>query len=214
MSPQSRFDIVPESAAPPTQSTPVDLAIREEIDQAIKDVLSGRMEAFGRVIELTERSVRFTIAAVLPDAACLEDVAEDVYIKIYRQLGDYTLGTNFLAWIRAYARNAALNERKQWLRRQRMASLDDDAFDEPEVDPLGLLNAPASDVSVYIMELIEELPETHREVIQLFYFEQHSTREIAHKINKSDAAVRVLLHRARRTLAQEYKLLTETAPSE
>lgn len=186
--------------------TSVTLAVREEINQLVARIRSGNLEAYGRIIDLTERTVQLTISSILPDHSSYEDITEEVFIKVYQNLDDYELGTNFIAWIRAYARNAALTERKNWIRRKRMASIEDDEIELPSIDPLKILGTASSELAVMIMELIEDLPDLHRELIQRFYFQQQSTREIATALKRSETSVRVTLHRARSALSKECKI--------
>ncbi len=181
------------------------LSPQRQIDEAILAIREGQRSAFRRIVELTDRTVRLTIIAILPDKARVDDVAQEVYIKIFKHLDDYTIGSSFLAWIKAYARNAALSERKHWLRNQKMIHIDDTNFQEPPVDALKILNVAESDLAVALMELIQVLPNDYKAVIQRFYFQQKSTRDIALEMNRSDASIRVLLHRARAVLIREYK---------
>ena len=179
---------------------------RQVLEDAVADVLSGDKEAFRRIIDLTETQVKIVAISILPDPSLVDDVAQNVFVKIYQHLSEYQTGTNFMAWIKAFARNAALSERKRFLRKQQMTtSLDELERDFP-IDPLGLGDRPANEIIIRLQERIEDLPESYREALQRFYFRQESTREIAVLMKRSEASIRVLLHRSRAALIKSLEI--------
>ncbi|MCI0657645.1 MAG: hypothetical protein L0170_11320, partial [Acidobacteria bacterium] len=90
----------------------------EEIDDQVEDVRRGNLDAYRRVISLSESKVRLVLAAILPEPQMIEDLAQEVFLQIYDRLGEYRQGTDFFAWIKELARHSALNERRRWVRRQ------------------------------------------------------------------------------------------------
>jgi DNA-directed RNA polymerase specialized sigma24 family protein len=77
----------------------------ERIDEAVRDVLAGRVDAYRELIALAEGRVRLVLASLLPDPASLDDLAQEVFLHIHDRLREYKPGSDFLAWAREIARN-------------------------------------------------------------------------------------------------------------
>src|SRR6266852_437387 len=98
-----------------------DQAVEPEakLDALVAAVLADDREAYRQIIELCEAKVRVVLAAILPDREAVDDLAQEVFVTAYAKLGDFQPGSDFVAWLKAIARNLALNERKRWFRHER-----------------------------------------------------------------------------------------------
>ena len=128
----------------------------------------------------------------------MEDVAQDVVIRLYRSLGDYRTDQPFLPFLRGIARHAVADLWRSRAREERRVSAFQ-AFVEAyvTVDP----GARHLDVRTSrLRQCLERLPARHREIVALRYERGLESSAIAREVAQSAVAVRQALSRIRRTL--------------
>ena len=167
---------------------------------------AGDKQAFTRLVEVTCSLVSSIAFAILRDPDLSRDVAQDVYLMAWRDIGRLRKPASFLPWLRQITRHRAhhvLRSRRRWRRR-----IDDDAAD-------GLLDVvvdPSPDASQQLVDeetrqavaaTFELLPDDTREVVTLYYREGRSTAQVAALLGLSEAAVRQRLSRARERLRED-----------
>ena len=135
-----------------------------------------------------------------------EDIAQDVFMKIYKSAHRYRPRAQFQTWLYTIARNTCLNE----LRRNRgqMVSIDEPVASEaqelkkeisdPRANPAG--EFLQKEKKTLIRAAINDLPDNQRTAVILRRYENFSYAEIAATLNVTDKAVKSLLSRARLNL--------------
>jgi len=175
--------------------------VDDETDRLVDAVRDGEREAYRGIVSRHEAAVRVILAAMLPDASMVEDAAQEVFVTAYLKLGEYATGTDFASWVKAIARNVALNERRRRLRGQEVV--------RRYGAQIGELIQPACDAAAGgaggevldgLRACVEELPPKARQLVRARYFEGCSSREIAATQRQSEPWVRVTLFRVRRAL--------------
>lgn len=177
----------------------------------------GDQRAFGRLVDVTSNVVTSIALAILRDAEASADVAQDVYLSVWTDLGKLRDPTSFLPWLRQLTRNRAHDALRTLVRRgRRIVSGDSaDALLAAASDPRpgAIEEIVAAEERLALARAIDELPASAREVVVLYYREGRSTAQVADLLGMSDAAVKKRLSRARahlrETLAQP---LVGTAP--
>jgi RNA polymerase sigma-70 factor (ECF subfamily) len=174
----------------------------EETDRRVRKVLEGDREAYRGIVSRHEAMVRVVIAAMLPDPSLVEDAAQEVFVTAYLKLGDYTPGTDFESWLKAFARNVALNERRRWFRgleaaRQYRGRIEE--IFEPACDAAA--GRMGDEILAGLRDCVKELPPRARQMVHARYFEDRSSREIATTQKQAEPWVRVALFRVRQALA-------------
>jgi RNA polymerase sigma-70 factor (ECF subfamily) len=136
-----------------------------------------------------------------------QDLTAQTFAAALKSIGGYRAEGSPAAWLTVIARNLVVS---YYRRRRHELSLDDDALDA-HIRPL---TAPATEEIVgrrlrmaSVLAALNRLPAERAEVIRLRIFAELSTAETAQAMGKSEAAVKMLLHRAlgdlRRLLAGE-----------
>lgn len=80
-----------------------------KVDFYVKKYLKGNGEAFDKIYELTKKDVYLSIYVYVKEKQTIEDLMQDVYMKVIDKIDEYEIGTNFHAWISRIARNMTIN---------------------------------------------------------------------------------------------------------
>ena len=134
-----------------------------------------------------------------------EDITEQVFLQALRGLPAFDdrgldEGSTFRAWLFQICRNVLANERRRD-RRHPQTPLDL-ALDVPAADDPAAVVA-TRDEAARAWRVIEGLPEDRRQALTLRFVDEMSAREIGEVMGRSEGAVRVLIHRALRAVADE-----------
>jgi RNA polymerase sigma-70 factor (ECF subfamily) len=153
-------------------------------DEAVRDVVDGRLD---HVVALARR--------MLGDAAEAEDVAQETFVRFWREAARWRAGVPISRWLFRVAHNLCLDR----LRRRRWQGDPPDAnLADPQPAPDGALDRER--VAAVVREAIAALPERQRTAITLAYDLQVDNGTAAAIMDTSVEALESLLARARRSL--------------
>jgi RNA polymerase sigma-70 factor (ECF subfamily) len=164
----------------------------------------GDTEAFEELIEKHQTLVAGTVARMLGSNSDVEDIAQQVFIRVWKSARRYVPRAKFTTWLLKITRNLVFNELRRTKRRAHVPlQLEAGAEDPPLKDEMNL----APDASLLETELqrtieqaILQLPETQRMALVLRRYEQLSYEQIAEVLDLSVPAVKSVLFRARSEL--------------
>jgi RNA polymerase sigma-70 factor (ECF subfamily) len=165
-------------------------------------LLSARRydEAFEPLLESFKDKVFRLAFSILRDETQAEDVAQDVFVKIWKALPAYHGGSSLSTWIYTITRNTGLTELKR-RDRHRTVSLQEPGMENASSRIPALQSAdPQPGLEMDVAMLLAELPGNYRQVITLFYLEQKSYEETARMLGLPLGTVKTLLFRARKEL--------------
>jgi RNA polymerase sigma-70 factor, ECF subfamily len=131
-----------------------------------------------------------------------EDATARTFLSALRAIGSFSdEGASFRAWLFRIARNTVANAHRSRARR-RTEPMEAVVADPPapDADPAGL--SLRADDARRVRAALVQLPDERRQVILLRFADGLSAREIGLVLDRSEGAVRVLLHRALRELAE------------
>ena len=177
-------------------------------------VREGDTDALRELIERHQRAVINTIHRAIGDASEAEDLAQRVFVQVYRSAKRYKPTAKFTTWLFTITRNTILNEHR---RRNRHPAESLDALQEPRDSesagwqaPDTAMRDPAQEVverelQEKIQEAVQELPEAQRTAVILCRYEGLSYEEIAEVLGCSVSATKSLLHRARLALKDKLR---------
>jgi RNA polymerase sigma-70 factor (ECF subfamily) len=175
-------------------------------------VRDGDTDAFRVLIERHQRAVINTIHRAIGDAWEAEDLAQRVFLQVYRSAKRYKPTAKFTTWLFTITRNTILNEHR---RRSRHAAESLEALQNPQHGEGGGWEAPDAtapdpahevierELQDKIMEVVQQLPEAQRTAVILCRYEGLSYEEIAEVLGCSVSATKSLLHRARLRLKEK-----------
>jgi RNA polymerase sigma-70 factor (ECF subfamily) len=166
-------------------------------EDIIQWVQAGRgQEAFERLVPAYRRRVFGLAYSILRDRAAAEDLAQEVFVKLWQALPRYDGRARLSTWIYAITRNAAISALRA---RRHDASLSDPAV-AVEAEGIAASAAAAPDDAA-LRRRIEALPEKQRQAITLYYLDERPVDEVAQMMGLPANTVKTHLHRARASLA-------------
>ena len=190
-----------------------------EIDQQLVDgAQHGDKQAFDLLVVKYQRKLARLLSQFIRDAAEVEDVTQEAFIKAYRALPSFRGDSAFYTWLYRIGINTA----KKFFRGAGPARTDDDsgirqrrAEGFEEASQLREMNTPESEltskqIAHTVNQTLEELPEELRTAITLREIEGLSYEEIAVIMNCPIGTVRSRIFRAREAIAEKLRPLLGT----
>ena len=176
-------------------------------------VKQGDMAAFEDLVEKYRQPVMNLIFRTLPDATEAEDLAQNVFVQVFKAAERYRVSAKFSTWLYTIARNLCLNEIRR--RSRHPADSLDASHPDDEGQPLRQYEdthstaPPDASLNRELVEKVDqavaELPENQRTALMLCREEELSYEEIAEVLGCSLSATKSLIHRARETLKAKLK---------
>jgi RNA polymerase sigma-70 factor (ECF subfamily) len=169
--------------------------------QTIAATAGGDPAAFGMLVERYQEAAFRAAWLIVRDAAAAEDVAQEAFIRAYRQMASFRQGEPFRPWLLRIVTNLALNEVRS-RRRQSGLLARFGVLSGADVDPPPHASVEAEDEASLLLRAISELPDDDRVVLHLRYYLELSEREIAVAIDRPPGTVKSRLHRAGKRLRE------------
>lgn len=178
-----------------------------EEEQLIASILAGNTQEFHSLIRPYERTVFVMALTLLKNEADAEDVAQEAFLKAFRNLKNFRSESKFSTWLISIT----LNEARSRLRRKNavpMESLDEPLDEQGHVSPALLRDwreIPSEaverlEIRQLLQQAVADIPLIYRETFVLRDMEDLSVNETAEMLGISVASVKVRLHRARMML--------------
>ena len=167
-------------------------------------VAEGDTTAFEKLVERHQALVAGTVARMLSSNSDVEDIAQQVFVRVWKSAGRYVARAKFTTWLLKITRNLVFNEMRRAKRHPRVP-----VQIEPEAEEMPLKDEATAtpDATLLQAELqsaietaITLLPETQRMALVLRRYEELSYEEISDVLDLSVSAVKSLLFRARTEL--------------
>lgn len=184
-------------------------------DEALAfEAQQGNMPAFATLVERHKGRVYRTLYQVVGDEQDAQDLAQEVFLKVFRSLAGYRGDAAFTTWLHRLTLNLAFD----WLRARKRRPLQVPL--EPAADPE---ERPAPEIATAdegpeeallrndrrreLQQAIQNLPPDYREVILLYHFHHMSYQQIADRLDTPVRTVETRLYRAKALLK---RMLTGT----
>ncbi len=167
-------------------------------------VAGGDTSAFEKVVERHQALVAGTAARMLGSNSDVEDIAQQVFIRVWKSARRYVPRAKFTTWLLKITRNLVFNELRRAKRRAQIPLQSDPDAEEIQLKDETNSAPDASLLEDELQQAIEEaimqLPESQRMALVLRRYEQLSYEQIAGVLDLSVPAVKSVLFRARTEL--------------
>ena len=168
----------------------------------VAQALGGSEAAFEQIVRGHQRAVLSLLYRLTGDSGLAEDLAQESFVKAFRNLAAFDRGRRFSSWLLRIAHNTAID----FMRRQRLPLVHVDA------DPPGTRRDPPAPavpdpveqkaLGAAIDTAMRRLRPEHRVAVTLRYEEGMAFGEIAEVMGVAEATARSHVHRARKELAR------------
>ncbi len=168
------------------------------------DVAGGDLSAFNKLVELHHKPLISFIARYTGDKASAEDIAQEVFLRIFKAAKTYKPQAKFRTWLFTIATNLCLNE----IRSSKSSPKFVDLSDLHESEYPAVVSAASSpqkaaenaEIEMVVRKAIGDLPENQRIAILLRQYHEFSYAEIGKIMGFTVPAVESLIQRARQSL--------------
>lgn len=159
---------------------------------------NGDRDAFGELVLRYEGRLMRVISRFIVDQQIVEDIAQDVFLRVFRRLELFDPSRRFGPWLFQVGVNQTLDHLRKTRRRIRWT-----LFSQKSDEDLRTLDPPTSDPRVHldlaqeVRKVLDLIPEKYRSVLILRDLENFSTAEISTILNRKEATIRWRLAEAR-----------------
>ena len=168
-------------------------------NELIKSIKNGNQSDYSILVD-RYKDRAFTLAnSIIKNEMEAEEILQDCFLKAFNSLKRFRFESKFSTWFYRIVFNTSLTRINNKKRKIEYNFLSIDEFE----DTLGkesMNDYKISELSESLAFLIRKLPQNYSMVINLYYLEQMSCREIGTIIDESVNNVKVLLYRARKAL--------------
>ncbi len=180
-------------------------------NEIIQQLKQGNEQAFRKLVDSYQGLVVNTCFGLLHNREDAEDVAQDVFVEVYRSVSNFRADAKVSTWLYRIAVNRSLNhirdnKKHRWLgsfesdvkaEKKRLLQVESSQSDQPEFE---LENKQRA---VILHEAISSLPENQKVAFTLNKYEELSYNEIAEVMELSVSSVESLLFRAKKNLQKK-----------
>lgn len=160
----------------------------------------------GAMQELVERHRPFVLTCIcrtVSDRYLAEDIAQDVWLKVFRSLHTYRGDAKFTTWLYRLTRNQMIDTLRKWKHQHIEMTTDTMQHVEGQID-LDLIwsDLPEDRLitrerSQEVLEVLKQLPMKYRTVMVLYHLRDRSYTEIAEQLSMPVRTVETRLYRAK-----------------
>jgi RNA polymerase sigma-70 factor (ECF subfamily) len=174
--------------------------------QLMLDVKAGDNASFELLLRKYQTPLVNFLHRMVRDTAAAEDLAQEVFLRVYRARKKYEASAKFTTWLFRIATNLALNALRDGRYQRMEVSLDATGEDDEPVLELPA-RAPGADERMIerdraelIRRAVMALPEKQRVAVLLHKYQEMDYADIARILDCSESALKSLLFRAYETL--------------
>jgi RNA polymerase sigma-70 factor (ECF subfamily) len=175
-----------------------------KVRETVLRVRAGDTDAFSDIVRAYQALIRGYISMYVLDPEDVLDLAQETFLTAYERLDTYDTAKDFVPWIRGIARNLTLKYLRDTGRRRRRES---DIIRETIRKRAGEQLAQGAEESHFglrelmvCLEKLKKRKDSAYRLIQMRYFENMSSKQIADSVGRREGTVRMMLLRVRQLL--------------
>jgi RNA polymerase sigma factor (sigma-70 family) len=178
--------------------------------ELVHRIVAGDINQFEQLINMYQRLVTHIVFRMVADNVDREELCQEIFIKIYRNLDSFNFNAKLSTWIAKIAHNHCIN----FLRKHKLNLLDDMTGDEKNEEEFPITESLHSktvlpdqesekkEMTRNIRTEIENLPDKYKMIITLYHLDEMSYKDIAEVIDMPEGTVKSYLFRARKMLKE------------
>lgn len=169
----------------------------------VEQVIGGNAEAFRQLVEKHQDLVYTIVHRIVVSGVEAEEVAQDVFLKVYNKLEDFRGKAKFSTWLYRIAYNTAISYGRK--KKVEFLAIDEKLIENYSEEDISdnLLGMSVENQKKLITEALSTIPRTDNLIVSLFYFHKKDIDEISEIVGMTQSNVKVKLHRIRKKLLKE-----------
>lgn len=174
----------------------------------IRLVRSGNTGAFAGIVNKYKKTVFNIVSKIISDTQHAEDIAQDVFIKVFQSLDKFKEKSKFSTWLYSITYNTTISETRK-MKNKRMSfrdyhsGVEDNEFSD-ELDEV------SKEEKLQCLEsILKQMPAEDSLLITLYYLEDQPVADIAEITGLSQSNVKTRLFRIRKYMNYEINKLLE-----
>ncbi len=174
----------------------------------VRRAQAGDQAAFQEIVERYQSKVFSIIHGIVRQRNDVEDIAQQVFTKIYFSLRNFDFRSSLITWVY----KITVNECFDYLRKKKVRKLvyesdmSEDEVRRVENSESGNGRAPRADTALarrdYVVKLLERVSGEERDLLMLKEVEGYSVEEMASRLKMNENTIKVKLFRARQKLVK------------
>jgi RNA polymerase sigma-70 factor (ECF subfamily) len=181
------------------------------VDELIERCLAGDQHAWEQIVRIHWRKVFNVAYKFVGKHDEAEDLAQDIFLKIFKSLNTFDRRANFQTWLISVSRNLCIDHYRSVRKERETIDRDVDPGDlmpvSVEVSPYMALEA--RDRVSMLREAMTSLPDTLRTAVLLRDIQELTYQEIADQLELPEGTVKSRINRGRTELARQIKRLKD-----
>ena len=188
-----------------------DLGSGPSDEELMRRLQNGEEAALAPLMQHWEMPVKRFIFRLIGNTTETEDLAQEVFLRIYTKRSTYRVGAKFSTWCFSIAANQAKNRLRWWHRRPTLSlnawtEAGGDTADESAAGAQASTTTVRRERIAAVQTAVAALPLDLRTALVLFEYENQSMTEIAEALGCTAKAVENRLYRARQQLKQTLRV--------
>ena len=175
--------------------------------ELISQILNGNTNAFTFLVTRYQKLVVHIAGRLIQRQDEMEDVCQDVFLKVFQNLGKYRNECKLSTWIATIAYNTSINYLRKFKKGDEVNP--DDSVALRNLTDFRSADYEKADLHRYIHEQIELLPVHYRTVLTLYYLDEFSYQEIEQITGMPEGTVKSYLFRAKALLKEKLKFVVD-----
>jgi len=168
------------------------------LESAIERVKDGEKAWFEQIVKYYQKSLYKYIRYLTNSSNDVDDIMQDVFIRVYDNLDKYQMGTSFNRWIYKITYNHTMNELKKKKRRKVVLYDRMPDFPDTRVEDTG--------ISSKTKKVLFQLTLEERNLLYLRIYEEMNYKKMSEILNKSEVSLRKKYERVRKKFVKLYEM--------
>jgi RNA polymerase sigma-70 factor (ECF subfamily) len=183
----------------------------------VRRAQEGEERAFREIVDRYQAKVFSIIHGIVRQRNDVEDIAQQVFAKVYFSLRKFDFRSSLITWIY----KITVNECYDYLRKKKVrklvyeSDLSEDEVRRVEHTEPAIDQQPLADASLanrdYLLKLLAKVSEEERTLLMLKEVEGHSVEELAEMTGMNENTIKVKLFRARQKLLKAAQRIDRSA---
>ena len=162
----------------------------------VSNVLKGDKKAFEDLMKQHQRLVGHIVFRIIGGME-KDEVMQDVFLKVYRKLNEFSFQSKLSTWIATIAYREAINYTRKNRKYADVQNLDEVKFVQSDTESF-----ESRDMSTFVQKAVDKLPVPYRSILTLYHLDGFSYQEIVEVMDMPEGTVKNYLFRARKKLKE------------